>query len=114
MRSTLLNFPGNTRLLSSIGREHQRTCSVCKKKMREGYICDDGYEYYCSDNCLTFALNEAYGEGNWGSTEEENSADGYYFARDSKTEKISDLPIFYTEWEEEKKRERPRLGRKSA
>ena len=29
-----------------------RTCSECSKQMSEGYCIDNGYEYYCSDECL--------------------------------------------------------------
>lgn len=30
----------------------QRTCDHCGKKMDEGYVIDDGTEYYCSNECL--------------------------------------------------------------
>ena len=29
-----------------------RICSICGKAMLEGYCCDNGYRYYCSDECL--------------------------------------------------------------
>lgn len=29
-----------------------RCCSVCDKPMREGYVVNDGEEYYCSEDCL--------------------------------------------------------------
>lgn len=29
-----------------------RCCSVCDKPMREGYVVNDGEEYYCSKDCL--------------------------------------------------------------
>ena len=30
----------------------KRKCSICGKVMQEGYIIDNGAEYYCSDKCL--------------------------------------------------------------
>lgn len=32
--------------------EETRHCSECGKEMHEGYLCEDGCEYYCSDECL--------------------------------------------------------------
>ena len=29
-----------------------RVCSKCGKIMKEGYCIENGYEYYCSDECL--------------------------------------------------------------
>lgn len=29
-----------------------RHCLVCGKPMTQGYVVDDGLEYYCSDECL--------------------------------------------------------------
>lgn len=29
-----------------------RICSHCGKPMREGYVIENGLEYYCSDECL--------------------------------------------------------------
>lgn len=30
----------------------KRICSECKRKMSEGYVIYNGFEYYCSDECL--------------------------------------------------------------
>lgn len=32
--------------------EEPRICSYCGQKMVQGYVIDDGAEYYCSDECL--------------------------------------------------------------
>ena len=29
-----------------------RRCSECGKEMHEGYLCESGCWYYCSDECL--------------------------------------------------------------
>lgn len=29
-----------------------RICTNCGKPMREGYVIDDGWEYFCGDECL--------------------------------------------------------------
>lgn len=29
-----------------------RRCSECGKKMRQGYVIENGLEYYCDDECL--------------------------------------------------------------
>ena len=29
-----------------------RICSECNQKMYEGFVIEDGMEYYCSENCL--------------------------------------------------------------
>lgn len=44
------------------------TCSVCKEKMGEGYVFNDGEEYYCTKKCLQtkYTMEEykkAYHEG---------------------------------------------------
>lgn len=31
---------------------YKRVCSHCGKEMFEGYVIDNGLEYYCSDECL--------------------------------------------------------------
>lgn len=56
-----------------------RRCSECGEKMREGYVIENGLEYYCSDECL----HKHYTEEEWN---EMYSDDG-----DS----------YWTEWEEE-------------
>lgn len=54
--------------------------------------------------------NEAYGEGNWGKHRGGEHCGRILFRKRLQNWKIYDLPIFYTEWEEGK-RKRPRLGR---
>lgn len=36
-----------------------RVCNVCGKSMREGYIIDEGTEYFCSDECLHKVYSES-------------------------------------------------------
>jgi hypothetical protein len=57
-----------------------RNCTECGAAMREGYVIDDGAEYYCGDVCLhenylAHEWDEMYadGEGNsyWTTWEEE-------------------------------------------
>lgn len=35
-----------------------RICSECNQKMYEGFVIDDGIEYYCSENCLHKNISE--------------------------------------------------------
>lgn len=49
--------------------ENQRTCSECNKEMNEGYCIENGFEYYCSDECLhehytDEEFEELYDDGN--------------------------------------------------
>lgn len=30
-----------------------RNCTICKIEMLEGYVLNDGLDYYCSDDCLS-------------------------------------------------------------
>lgn len=55
-----------------------RFCTVCGRKMKQGYVVGDGLEYFCGDNCL----RQIY------------SADEY------KKMYINDQ-AYWTEWEEE-------------
>ena len=32
--------------------DYTRVCDICGKKMTEGYVIDDGAEYFCSDVCM--------------------------------------------------------------
>ena len=46
-----------------------RVCSECGKPMRSGYIIADGYQYFCSDECLYKNYSESeyldmYDDGN--------------------------------------------------
>lgn len=52
-------------------------CSECRKKMKSGYVIEDGEEYYCCEKCLhKHYTNKEYlkmydeGDGYW--TEWEN------------------------------------------
>ena len=63
----------NEKLIDDEGE--YRICSVCGKKMREGYMVEGGGGYYCSDECLHKEM-----------TEEEYEK--YY----------EDGVMFYTEW----------------
>jgi len=33
-------------------KKYARECDECGKGMNEGYLIDNGYKYYCSDECL--------------------------------------------------------------
>ena len=35
-----------------------RYCDKCGKKMHEGFVIDDGFEYYCSEKCLHKSMTE--------------------------------------------------------
>lgn len=39
-------------ILDGIGINDFRVCSVCGALMHQGYCCDMGQKYYCSDGCL--------------------------------------------------------------
>lgn len=32
--------------------EELPVCSICQKEMDEGYVINDGFEHYCSTECL--------------------------------------------------------------
>lgn len=56
-----------------------RTCTNCGKKMDSGYCIHDGWEYYCSDECLHKEYTEQdyldmynAGEAYWTEWEEED------------------------------------------
>lgn len=36
-----------------------RSCDECGKPMTEGYCIDNGFEYYCSDECLEKNMTRA-------------------------------------------------------
>lgn len=36
-----------------------RICSECKEKMVEGYVIENGFSYYCSDECLERNMTRA-------------------------------------------------------
>lgn len=40
-------------ILDSLQINDFRVCSECGALMHEGYCCDMGYKYYCSDSCLS-------------------------------------------------------------
>lgn len=59
-----------------------RLCSCCGKEIHEGFVIQDGLEYYCSEECLTkhhtwieysemFDVEEAY----WTTWEEDDEDD---------------------------------------
>ena len=35
-----------------------RICNACGIEMSDGYVINDGEEYYCSDDCLHSAFSE--------------------------------------------------------
>ena len=39
-------------------KELFRVCCICNKPMLEGYVIDDGVEYYCCDDCLHAVYSE--------------------------------------------------------
>ena len=39
-------------LVDELDLEHIRVCSECGKPMYEGYCIEDGFAYYCTDDCL--------------------------------------------------------------
>lgn len=65
----------------------KRTCSHCGKEMSEGFVIDNGMEYYCSEECLhQHYTHEEYmelyddGEGDtyWTQWEEDEDDDDEY------------------------------------
>ena len=51
-----------------------RICSECGKEMSEGYCIDNGYEYYCSDECL----HKHYSETDWLEMYDNGESDSYW------------------------------------
>lgn len=56
-----------------------RTCTRCKERMKEGYVFDDGMEYYCSSTCLHSRLDEK----EWDALHEELPDDYYWTSWES-------------------------------
>lgn len=55
-------------VLEEFGYE-SRVCSICNKIILEGYCIEDGYQYACSDECLSKIMpieqfNNLYNDGN--------------------------------------------------
>lgn len=53
----------------SLEYEELRVCSECDKSMENGYVIENGLEYYCSDECLhkhypDDEYNKMYDNGN--------------------------------------------------
>ena len=67
---TLKHNPmGSWYILEEPEEENVRICSECKKIMHDGYVIDNGLEYYCSDECLHKNITEEeyqelYDDGN--------------------------------------------------
>jgi len=51
-----------------------RICSECGKEMSEGYCIDNGYEYFCSDECL----HKHYNETEWLQMYNNGESDSYW------------------------------------
>jgi hypothetical protein len=56
--------------------EEPRICSYCGQKMVQGYVIEDGKEYYCSDECL-----------------------GGYYSEEEYDELCQKGEAYWTEWE---------------
>lgn len=76
-----------------------RVCSVCGALMNEGYTDGNDY-YYCSDECLAVDMNKFYDEGNWRSTEEENTLGGFYENLNKENGEYEPIGIYWTTWYE--------------
>lgn len=73
-----------------------RECCVCGQEVVfEGYVLNDGEEYYCDEECVKREFDNIYNEKGWKWTKEENTAGGYIT-----TEEDGDINIFWTEWED--------------
>ena len=51
-----------------------RVCSECGKPMDEGYCIDNGYEYYCTDDCL----HKHYSQASWDLMTEDDDSECYW------------------------------------
>ena len=51
-----------------------RICSECGKPMRSGYVIADGFQYYCSDDCL----HKNYTEAEYLDLYDNGNGDSYY------------------------------------
>jgi hypothetical protein len=61
-------------------KKYARECDECGKGMNEGYLIDNGYKYYCSDECLhknmtpeewTELYNDGDGDSCWTTWDED-------------------------------------------
>ena len=57
-----------------------RICTECGNEMNQGYLIDNGFEYYCSDKCL----HKNYTIEEWEEMYDDGNSDSYW-----------------TEWEED-------------
>ena len=54
--------------------DNSRVCNECMKKMYEGYVIENGFEYYCSDECL----HKHYTEEEYLELYDNGNGDSYY------------------------------------
>lgn len=52
MQNTLNSLQNMLNSSIEYEEEHTRVCSICDKRFSEGYIYEDEYKYYCSNECL--------------------------------------------------------------
>ena len=58
----------------NIKLDNMRTCSECGKRMSKGYCIENGFEYYCCDECL----HKHYTEEEYLSMYDNGEGDSYY------------------------------------
>jgi hypothetical protein len=66
-------------------KQFPRKCDKCNKGMYEGYVINEGDEYYCSDNCLESVYTE----------EERNEM------LPQNDDELEDASSYWTEWSDE-------------
>lgn len=52
----------------------ERICKICGCKMVEGYVVENGMEYYCSIECL----EKVYSDKEWEEMYDNGNADSYW------------------------------------
>lgn len=62
---------------------NNRLCDNCGKYMTRGYVIENGFEYYCSDNCL----HTRYSEEEYNQMYDDGNGDSYYTEWEDEIEK---------------------------
>lgn len=66
----------------SVQTVYARKCDHCSKGMDEGYLINEGEEYYCSDECL----HQHYTVDEWAAMSDGDDAESYWTEWDDPTD----------------------------
>ena len=61
-------------LMKLVNGDYERLCSHCSKPMNQGYVIENGLEYYCCDDCL----HEHYTDEEYNRLYDDGNGDSYW------------------------------------